>query len=395
MFRITAYNRLILGNGASNDASARPSGQEGSRVDPIIIWNLTRTCNLECVHCYASSKSKDYKGELTTKQAFDVVDQLKEAGCGTIVFSGGEPLFREDLFEIGSYAKEKGFFTALSSNGTMIGDIEAEKLRTAGFDYIGISLDGIGQVHDNFRGMDGAFELAVAGILRCKEKGLRIGVRFTITKRNSHHLPLMFDFVEEKRIAKIYISHLVYSGRGVSNSEEALGPEETRKAVRFIMEKAAEYVKNDIPIEVVTGNNDADAVYFLQELFNNDPAAAEKLVPLLEKWGGNNAGIGVANIDPRGEVHPDPLMSDLNLGNVKTGRFKKIWYESEDEFLLKLRKRPRILNGRCGRCEWIKICGGNSRTRAIRSTGDPMASDPACYLYDEEVLSQKAGVSIS
>lgn len=392
MFRLTAYNKMIRGSGAPQ---TRQRSAKGSRIEPMIIWNLTRTCNLECVHCYASSKSRDYKGELTTKQAFDVIDQLKETGCGTIVFSGGEPLFREDLFEIGSYAKDKGFFIALSSNGTMIGDEEAEKLRSAGFDYIGVSLDGIDEVHDSFRGMEGAFDLAVAGILRCRDKGLRTGVRFTITKRNIHHLPKIFGFVEENRIAKLYLSHLVYSGRGVLNSEEALEPEETRKTVQYIMDKAAEYVDNDIPIEVVTGNNDADAVFFIQELMNVDQAVAEKLIPSLEKWGGNNAGIGVANIDPLGDVHPDPLMSDVSLGNVKTERFEKIWHESKNPSLQKLRERPRVLNGRCGKCEWINICGGNSRTRAVRSTGDLLASDPACYLYDEEILSQKVGVNIS
>ena len=390
MFRVTTNLKRLN----SNQPVTRRTGAR-TDIAPMVIWNLTRTCNLECVHCYASSKQRDYMGEVTTEKAFEVLEQLKEARCNTLVLSGGEPLYREDLFKIAKRAKELGFYLALSSNGTMIEEREAELLKTSGFDYIGVSLDGIGALHDKFRRSEGAFDLALRGLRLCRDKGLRTGVRFTLTKMNEADLPKMFDLVEKNRIDKIYISHLVFSGRGVENSCEALEPERTREAVSLIMERALYYVENNIPIEVVTGNNDADAVFFFMEYAAKNPAKAEKLMMMLENWGGNNAGLGVANIDPLGEVHPDPLMSGVKLGNVKDGSFGKIWHQSENAILNRLRERPRPLLGRCGKCEWVKICGGNSRTRSERAAGDLMASDPACYLTDEEIFQQATGISNS
>jgi len=380
MFRLTHYLRLA--NGTKSPVKRR-SGMIGK--GPIVIWNLTRTCNLECVHCYASSKNYDYTMELGTEQAFKVLDDLKEAGCFSLILSGGEPLFRPDLFEIAKRAKSLGFFLTLSTNGTMIGEEEADRIQSAGFDYVGVSLDGIGDTHDRFRGVKGSFDKAVEGIKRCSERGMRTGVRFTLTKMNAGNLPGMFDFIEEHGIGKLYLSHLVYSGRGGSSVIEDLSPEETRKVMEFVLEKANEYVITGRPVEIVTGNNEADAVFLLLNLLEGNPGAFHRLLPVLEKWGGNGAGRGIVNIDTRGGLHPDPLMYDVKLGSVLEKEFGEIWSASDNEILRRLRERPRKIKGRCGKCAWLGVCGGASRTRAQRITGDMWESDPACYISDCEI----------
>ncbi|MFQ5432221.1 MAG: radical SAM protein [Nitrospinota bacterium] len=380
MFRVTSYLRLLNGSPGKKRANHAAAGK-----GPIVIWNLTRTCNLECMHCYAASKNHDYSKELRTEQAYKVLHDLKKAGCFSLIMSGGEPLLRHDVYALAERAKELGFLLTLSSNGTMIDEKEAEQIHSAGFDYVGISLDGIGELHDRFRGVKGSFDRAVDGLLRCKELGMRVGVRFTLTKINIHDLPRIFEFVEENEIKKIYLSHLVYSGRGSIHENDDLTQYETRKAMEFVIKKAKSYVEAGNPTEIVTGNNEADAVFVLLKLMAENPVNANRLLPILQRWGGNSTGIGIANIDPRGNVHPDPLMYDINLGNVLDAEFGKIWFENDNEKLKLLRKRPRGLKGRCGECAWINVCGGSNRTRAYRKTGDMWESDPSCYITDEEI----------
>lgn len=386
MFRLSHYFKIARGG------PPKKSGAHGARCSgrPIVIWNLTRTCNLECVHCYASSKARDYSRELTTEQALRAMDGMRDAGVGTLIFSGGEPMLREDLMTLARYANEKGFVTSLSTNGTLIGDKEADEIKDSGLTYVGVSLDGIGEIHDQVRGQKGSFDAALAGLMRLKNRGVRVGLRFTLTRLNTRDLPRVFELAENRGIDKIYLSHLVYSGRGSANKGEDITPEATKKAMDFVFDKAREYADTGSGPQIVTGNNDADAVYMLIRMMENNPDGAERLLPVLERFGGNSAGVGVANIDPTGEVHPDPLMSSVNLGNVKENTFGEIWTNSDHPVMKRLRMRPRKFNGRCGECAWLKVCGGNCRVRALRMTGDLWGSDPACYLTDEEIQIEMA-----
>ena len=383
MFRISRYLKIAAKKGGRRQVTPPTSGT--NEISPVVIWNLTRRCNLECIHCYASASPRDFAKELSTDQALATLDDMKQAGVLHIIFSGGEPTMREDLDILAGRAKELGFMTSLSSNGTLIGDKQADMIKNVGFDYVGISLDGMKEAHDEVRGAVGSFDSAVAGLFRLKERKIRCGARFTLTKKNIVDLPKMFRFVEDNDINKLYLSHLVYSGRGSANKAEDLTPEETREAMELVHKKTMEYVKNGVDIQVVTGNNDADAVFTILKLGEESHEMAEKVVPLLQKSGGNSAGIGVANIDPTGQVHPDPLMSSVNLGNVTEKSFGEIWRDNENPTLARLRERPRKLNGRCGQCAWIDVCGGNTRVRAQNLTGDLWGSDPACYLTDEEI----------
>ncbi len=382
MFRLT--NSLKMLSDISPNGSGKPSMGKG----PVVIWNLTKKCNLECLHCYGSygfSGNRDQTDELSTEDALKVLDDFKKADCFSVILSGGEPLYRKDIFQIAEKAKRLGFFLSLSTNGTTITDHDAKKMAKAGFDYIGISLDGIGALHDKFRGVKGSFDRAVTGINRCKKFGLRVGIRFTLTRINIADLPEIFKFVEDNEITKLYLSHLVYSGRGGDNQLEDLTPKETREAMEFILKKAKEYVDTNRQIDIVTGNNEADAPFLLLKLMEEDKDKARKLYPVLKRWGGNSAGRGIVNVDTKGDTHPDPLLSGIVLGNVLEKEFSKIWNDKSNETLRRLREKPRNLQGRCGTCGWLEVCNGANRVRAYTKTGSLWESDPACYLTDDEI----------
>ncbi|WP_050528098.1 heme d1 biosynthesis radical SAM protein NirJ [Pseudorhodobacter aquimaris] len=379
MFRLSQYMHELITPTAPR-RRARPGN-----VKPVVIWNLTRTCNLKCRHCYTTSADVPFPGELSHEQAIGVLDDLHSFGIPALILSGGEPLSRFDFFELAEHAKSLGFrHLSLSTNGTKVAD-NIDRIHALGFDYVGISLDGIGQVNDWFRGVEGAFDEALAGVRACKARGVKVGLRFTLTKDNAETLPAMIDLCRAEGVDKFYLSHLVYAGRGDKHRGEDTVHDHTRAAMDLLMDRAWEAVQAGDAFEVVTGNNDADAVYFLQ--WAEARFAPEKIAHLrthLEAWGGNSSGLGVGNIDPQGKVHPDTYWSDYTVGSVKQTPFSELW-TGDDHMLATLRQRPRPLKGRCGDCAFKAVCGGNTRIRALQVTGDPWAEDPACYLTNEEI----------
>ena len=384
MFRLTQYMHELV-----SPTPVRRRGT-GAEVKPVVIWNLTRTCNLRCRHCYTTSADVPFPGELSHDQAMGVLDDLKAFGIPALILSGGEPLSRFDFFPLAERARELGFrHLSLSTNGTKIAE-NIDRIAELGFDYVGISLDGIGQMNDWFRGVDGAFDAALAGVRACKARGVKVGLRYTITEDNAHMLPAMLDLCDAEGVDKFYLSHLVYAGRGDKNRGEDTERARTRAAMDQLIDRAWVAVAEDQPLEIVTGNNDADAVYFLRWVERNfDAAKVAQVRAHLEAWGGNSSGLGVANIDPQGKVHPDTYWSDYTVGNVKTARFSELW-TGPDAMLATLRQRPRPLKGRCGACAFQSVCGGNTRIRALQVTGDPWAEDPACYLSNAEIGAEEA-----
>ncbi len=384
MFRLTQYMQELV----TPTAPRRRAAAGG--VKPVVIWNLTRTCNLKCRHCYTTSADVPFPGELSHEQAMGVLDDLKDFGIPALILSGGEPLSRFDFFALAERAKALGFrHLSLSTNGTKVAE-HIDRIADLGFDYVGISLDGIGQMNDWFRGVEGAFDAALAGVWACKAKGVKVGLRYTITGDNAHMLPAMMDLCDREGVDKFYLSHLVYAGRGDKNRGEDTERARTRAAMDQLIDRAWVAVAEDQPLEIVTGNNDADAVYFLNWVERNfDAARAAHVRAHLEAWGGNSSGLGVANIDPQGRVHPDTYWSDYTIGSVKTAKFSELWTGS-DAMLATLRQRPRPLKGRCGACAFQAVCGGNTRIRALQVTGDPWAEDPACYLSNAEIGAEDA-----
>ncbi len=377
MFRLSHYMQQLV-------APTPPRRRKG-QIKPVVIWNLTRRCNLRCRHCYSVSADVDFPGELSHAQAMGVLEDLGQFKIPALILSGGEPLARHDLFEIAARAREMGMYLALSSNGTRIVGAAADRVAEIGFDYVGISLDGIGATNDWFRGKDGAFAEGLAGVRACKERDIKVGLRFTLTEDNADQLPQLLDLAEAEGIDKFYLSHLVYAGRGDKHRGEDASWRRSREAMDLLIERAWAAVEAGRRFEVVTGNNDADAVYFLQWAARRfDAQQVDHLRAHLAAWGGNSSGVGVANIDPQGFVHPDTYWSDYTIGSVKQHKFSELWTGS-DPMLAQLRLRPRPLKGRCGACAYQEVCGGNTRIRALQLTGDPWAEDPACYLSDQEI----------
>jgi heme d1 biosynthesis radical SAM protein NirJ len=377
MFRLSHYLREI--------GEPAPSGPVRQPPGPVVIWNLIRRCNLTCKHCYSISGDVDFPNELTTGEVFRVMDDLKRFRVPVLILSGGEPLMRRDIFEISERAKALRFYVGLSSNGTLIDAGLADRIRDIGYDYVGISLDGIGATHDRFRGRAGAYDEALGGLRLLRDRGIKVGVRFTMTEDNAAELPRLLDLVEQEGFPKFYLSHLVYAGRGNKNRGTDAAWQTTRDAMDVVIERAWRWAQAGSDMEIVTGNNDADAIHLLQWAGRNAPHAVASLREKLMRWGGNSSGVNVANIDNLGNVHPDTMWWHYNLGNVRKRPFSEIWSDVSDPVMAGLKRRPRQIGGRCGACAHFAICNGNTRVRALRMTGNPWAEDPGCYLTDAEI----------
>lgn len=377
MLRVSQYMRELL--------APTPIGPRRDLPGPVVIWNLVRRCNLNCRHCYSLSADTDFPGELDTREVFAVMDDLRRFGVPALVLSGGEPLLRPDIFAISERAKSLGFYVALSSNGTLIDASMADAIAAAHYDYVGISLDGIGKTHDRFRRKAGAFAVALAALRLCRDRGIKVGLRFTLTRANEDELPLLLALMDAERINKFYLSHLNYAGRGRHNRGDDVLHRTTRRAMDLIFDAAWQAVAQGAAKEFVTGNNDADGVYLLHWACTHFPEKVAHLRAKLAQWGGNASGENVANIDNLGNVHPDTFWWRHTLGNVRERPFSEIWQDLSDPIMAGLKMRPRRLGGRCGVCRHLDICGGNTRVRALDLTGDPWAEDPACYLHDAEI----------
>jgi heme d1 biosynthesis radical SAM protein NirJ len=373
MFRVSQFVREIV--------APTPVGPRRNPPGPVVIWNLIRRCNLTCRHCYSVSADRDFPGELTTAEAFGVMDDLKAFRVPVLILSGGEPLLRPDVFDIAMRAKSLGFYVGLSTNGTLIDGSLVGRIAAVGFDYVGISLDGRRETHDAFRRKRGAFDDSLAAARACRDAGVKVGLRFTLTEGNAADLPYLLELADTERIDKFYLSHLNYAGRGNVHRKHDAFFATTRRALDLVFDAAWRVPER----EFVTGNNDADGPYFLMWAAARFPDRAEHLRAKLEQWGGNASGVNVANIDNLGNVHPDTYWWDYSLGNVRERPFSVIWQDLSEPILRGLRARPRTIKGRCAECRFFAICGGNTRTRARSLTGDAWEEDPGCYLDDDEI----------
>jgi len=351
---------------------------------PVVVWNVGRRCNLHCVHCYSDSENREYAGELTTAEGKALIDDLAAFAIPALLLSGGEPLLRLDLFELIAHARAHGLRVTLSTNGTLITDDVAARLRALEVSYVGISLDGIGATNDRFRGHKGAFAMAMAGFRHCKAVGQRVGLRMTLTRRTCQDLDAIFDFIEAESIDRACFYHLVYSGRG--NAADELTPAVARAAVDTILRRTRDFADRGLNKEIFTVDNHADGPYLYLKLREEDPARAEEVLALL-RWNGgglNSSGVGLADIDFLGNVHPDQFWMSHTFGNVRDRPFSEIWQDVSDPLLAALRDRAPRLRGRCASCRWKDVCGGSFRVRALQAHGDAWGEDPGCYLSDEE-----------
>lgn len=367
--------------------------QDGVRegAGPVVVWNSTRTCNLKCRHCYMSSDAKKYADELSTEEAKHFIDDLAEFNVPALLFSGGEPLIRPDFFELATYAASKGVRPTLSTNGTLITLEVAQKLKDIGVGYVGISLDGLQDVNDKFRGKEGAFEAAMQGIKNCVAVDQRVGLRFTINHHNIQELENIFDFIERENINRVCFYHLVYSGRGNAMMNEDVTAEESRKAMDIIIRRTKDFEERGLKKEILTVDNHCDGVYmYLKAMAEGDDALAEQIKKYISMNGGNRSGMAFGEVDPLGYVHPDQFTQHHTFGNVRERKFGDIWTDRSNELMAGLKDRKPLLKGRCSQCKYLNNCNGNFRTRAEAKTGDFWESDPSCYLTDEEIGLGKA-----
>lgn len=359
--------------------------QFSSDKRPVVVWNITRRCNLKCLHCYAHARNIPFDNELTTMEGKKLIDDLAGFGVPVLLISGGEPLARKDLPELAAYAVEKGMRAVISTNGTLITPQMAGTLKNIGLSYVGISLDGMEEINDRFRGVKGAFRSALKGIENCKKAGIKVGLRFTINKINVGEIPDLFQLIEENDIPRICFYHLVYAGRGSKLVEEDLSHEESRRAVDLIMDFTKKLHDQGKPKEVLTVDNHADGPYIYLRLKKENPERAKEVLELLKMNEGNNSGRGIGCISWDGEVHADQFWRHYSFGNVKDRPFSEIWTDTSDPLMNKLKEKKKYAKGKCATCKWLDICAGNFRVRSEAVTGDVWAPDPACYLTDEEI----------
>lgn len=330
-----------------------------SQILPVIVWNITNRCNLSCLHCYAKANTR--RVELSTEDCKKIINELSGFGVPIILFSGGEPLLREDIFELANYAKERGIKTVLSTNGTLIDENFVEKLKV--FDYVGISLDGI-KVHDKFRGINGAFDRAIKAIEITREVTLT-GIRFTLTKYNFLELPELIKMAKNLGVQRFCLYHLVPSGKA-SFSDDV--DNSTRKRVINFLMKVAMKEEN---LEILTVDNPADGVYVYLKMQN------DSILEFLKFRGGDSSGVRLACIDELGNLHPNQFWLDYTAGNVLIHGFESLWLK--DPLFNKLREKEKYLVDKCGFCKFKSICGG-FRVRALRN-GNLWGWDPSCYIF--------------
>lgn len=351
---------------------------------PVVFWNITNRCNLACKHCYSRSGPGDSnEGELTTVEALDLIDDLARTGVPLIIFSGGEPLTRSDIWTLAEHARERGIKTALSTNGTLITAEVAIKIRDSGVEYAGISLDGaLSETHDRFRNFPGAFERAVAGFSRCREIGIRTGVRVTLTKENYGELYPLIDLSLELGASRFCLYWMVPCGRGEgSYSRLQLTCSEVEGALGTLFRKAQEV--DPSRMEFLTVDAPQDCIHLLRAMERQgSPDLADARALIMSMKGGCSAGDLVANIDPWGNVYPCQFARSpvFLAGNIRERPFSVVWSDDSNPALRQFREKQNHISGRCRECGYFTLCGGGCRVRAYAETGDISAPDPFCFV---------------
>jgi radical SAM protein with 4Fe4S-binding SPASM domain len=357
-----------------------------AQLKPVVVWNVTRRCNLNCPHCYSDAQPRECPGQLTSGEARTVIEDLSRFGVPTVLLAGGEPLMRPDLLELIACACAQGIRTVLLTNGTLITAAVAARLKRSGVDYVSISLEALHAVHDRLRGQQGAFEASLAGIRNCAQAGQRVGIRVTLRKLNQQDLDAILDLIEREKITRACFHHLVYTGRGNDARADGLSHPETRQALDLILRRAEDFHRRRLNIEILTEDNRVDGVYLYLQAAQRNPLRAEQIYKALMRDGGTyGSGVGTANIDAGGNVHPDQFWSHYTLGNIRQRPFGQIWTDTCDRLLRGLRNCLPLLKGKCAKCLWKQLCRGSLRVRAEQVYGDPWMHDPACYLSQEEV----------
>ncbi len=337
----------------------------------LVFWETTAGCNLECIHCRRLDVSTQLtKDDMTTEESYEFIDALVETGNPILVLSGGEPLFRPDIFDIAKYAVNKGLTVALATNGTLVDEAMAKKIVDAGVSRVSISIDGAdAETHDNFRKLKGSFERAIEGFNHLKKLGMSMQINCTIAKHNSHQLHDLYNLALNLGAEAIHIFMLVPVGCGVEIADD-----------QMLEPERYEYILNefyDLSKEAKIQTKATCSPHYFRIMRQRAKEEGITITPkthgMAAMTKGCLAGTGVCFVSHKGEVFPCGYLP-VNAGHVKKQPFKEIWKDSP--VFMKLRE-PDLLGGKCGECEYKKVCEG-CRARAFYETGDYMAEEPYC-----------------
>jgi radical SAM protein with 4Fe4S-binding SPASM domain len=349
-----------------------------------VVYNCTARCNLRCLHCYAASDSARRDVELSTAQAKKLLADLVEANAPVVLFSGGEPLLRPDLFELLAEAKRIGLRTVISTNGTLIDGDTAQKIAEANVSYVGISIDGPEEFHNRFRQTSGCFKATMTGFENCRKANLRMGLRFTITNTNKEQVPAVFDICKDNGIRRVCFYHLIRSGRAKDIEAQVVSHAATREVMDAILERTADFVSKGTLDEVLTVGNHADGPYLLIKMQEQGESIDQQKRLLLAN-GGNRIGQGIASVGWDGSVYADQFWRNYSLGNTTQKTFKQIWTNPDEPVLQKLRNKSKFADKRCLKCKWVDLCKGNFRFLGPDPDIKNWRLEPDCYLTDAEI----------
>ena len=377
-----SISKLYCGRAGASDDLRFPK-ERGRK--PIVVFNCTSRCNLSCIHCYSASDSSCHGEELSTAQAKNLLSQLADYRCPVVLFSGGEPLLRPDIFELLQHAAALDLPTVLSTNGTLIDEQTAARLKSAQVRYVGISLDGPATEHDRFRRCHDSFRLAVKGLHCCAKAGLSTGIRFTMTADNIESVETIFDIALAADVKRICFYHLINSGRAAEMKIAAPSFVQTRKALDSVIDLAERFVEPGQIDQVLTVGNHADGPYLLLKMKSKNHPLYGQAIELLRRSGGNRIGQNIASVSSDGAVHPDQFWRNYSLGNITQTPFGVIWDNAADPVLNILRNRDKFKDPRCARCRWFELCKGNFRCLADDVSIENWKNEPTCFLTDEEI----------
>ncbi len=346
-------------------------------MGPLFVWNITPQCNLKCAHCYRESSITNDEAVLSDEKCLQFVDEIKDVKPPVVLLTGGEPLLRKNIFDIIKKCKNVGLRVGLSTNGTLITDGLAKKLKEYDVDYVGISIDGEESFHDEFRGMPGAFRQSWDAIKRLNDIGIKTGIRFTITDGNKGSLLSILDMAVKNDVKRFCLYHLVYSGRGTGDMD--VEPNEKRRILTKFFNRVKELADQGKDFEVLTTDNHADGI-FISDMIGKDVNAMD----CVKSHGGCSAGKRVIYVDSSGDIFPCQFLREESLGNIKEQSLDEIFNVRNNPLLNKLRKMADYVQGKCGVCKHKHVCGG-CRARAKAIAGSLWDEDPGCYLKESEI----------
>jgi len=348
---------------------------------PVVFWNVTNKCNLSCVHCYIDAGPSPLGNQLSLDEGKSFIADLAEMKIPLLMFTGGEPILRDDFWQLVHYAGSRGLKVALSTNGTLITKETAQRIKRLGLEYVGVSLDGVAEkTHDTFRNQPGSFVKAVQGVRNCVEAGLKCGIRMTAAKSNYRETIHLIDFATRLRVPRFCLYWLVPSGRGAQlYTKQKLEHEEAAWILDLLYKKAIESDPEEV--EILTVDAPQDGIYVLTRLEKENPQEYENALKLLEFTGGAcSAGDRVANVNPEGNIFPCQFaqLPELRIGNIREKKFSEIWNDRSNSVLSVFREKVNRLKGKCKECLYKSLCQGGCRIRAYVEYGDFWADDPFC-----------------